>query len=190
MECLIVGNSRDHFQYLAHLVGSRWESKSAHFVSTVPSSVDDINEFIADGDDDTEKVLILLRHSATELSGDRRFFDRVASESTEEFAYCNLRDVIDTHWRRSKIRTLYVWNFSCRSQNADVDCSLRNLNEQCDNESNSIFKRKGVQMRSLIHKGETYITNSLIFDVFRHLELGNILDDGDENEYSNVKHFY
>ena len=106
------------------------------------------------------------------------------------FVYCNLRNVIDTYWRRSKIRTLYVWNFCCRSQNADVDCSLRNLNEQCDNESNSIFKRKGVQMRSLIHKGETYITNSLIFDVFRHLELGNILDDGDENEYSNVKHFY
>ena len=50
------------------------------------------------------------------------------------FVYCNLRNVIDTYWRRSKIRTLYVWNFCCRSQNADVDCSLRNLNEQRDNE--------------------------------------------------------
>ena len=123
-------------------------------------------------------------------NGDRMFFDRIASESTEEFVYCNLRNVIDTDWCKSKIRTLYVWNFCCRSQNADVDCSLRNLREQRENDSHLNFKRKGVQMRSLIHQNDIDVTNSLIFDVFQHLKLGNILDFGDENEYLNVKYLY
>ena len=164
-------------------------SKSAHFVSPAPSSINVIDEFIAFGDDNTEETLILLCHSAIELNGDRMFFDRIASESTEEFVYCNLRNVIDIYWCQSK-RTLYVWNSCCRSQNADVDSSLRDLREQRENDSNLNFKRNGVQKRSLIHQNEIDVSNSIIFDVFQHLKLGNILDFGDENEYLNVKYLY
>ena len=68
MECLVVGNNHCQFQDLTDLGGSRWESKSAHFVSPAPSSVNIINEVIAFGDDDTEEALILSCHSATTVT--------------------------------------------------------------------------------------------------------------------------
>ena len=177
MECLVVGsvqNIGESFNILSRIAstfGVTWNSLGVKYISEQDHNFRQvIKDFVTAPTSfkGEEKVLLFFCHSEYVLD-DRIFFDKPSPSSI--FGYCLLSDIIDAYWNESHLKTLYVWNFCCKSQNADVVCATANYRHL--RESN--VDRYGIKMRSLVFDKNIPITILLIRGVLQYYEEASAL---------------